>query len=370
MRKRMLKLAACFLALGIAVPGQAVVTVCAEEGAVVVVDGANAQETASGTEQQTTAQTEQQTAAQTEHQTAAQTETEAAKKKKKKKKKKKAAQTETPAAEDLKGQMIFAQCEDHINIRKGPGTESEVVGKIYDDCMANVLSQDGEWLEIQSGNAVGFVKREYFVTGAEAQLVAEKVGYHVATIYAEELNVRATPDDDAEVIGVAYKGEELEAVSYENDWIQVCLGDEIYGYVNAYYAGFDTYYPEAETLEEEEARLEAERAQEEYVEEPVPEETYAPTSDSGSQSSWTAPVQTQTQTAPVQTEAPAETEKQTEAPAETEAKTEAPAETEAPTEAPATEAPVTEAPADNSTDSGSDDMYYDVATDQMVPFSS
>ncbi len=83
MRKRMLKLIACFLAMGLVFPGQTVFTVCAEEGAVVITDNGGAQESESETQQQTTVQTE----SETQPQTAAQTETEAAKKKKKRRKK-------------------------------------------------------------------------------------------------------------------------------------------------------------------------------------------------------------------------------------------------------------------------------------------
>ena len=37
--------------------------------------------------------------------------------------------------------------------------------------------------------------------------------------------------------------------------MKVALGNDVYGYVNAYYVGYDTYYATAETLDEEQARL-------------------------------------------------------------------------------------------------------------------
>jgi cell wall-associated NlpC family hydrolase len=57
---------------------------------------------------------------------------------------------------------------------------------------------------------------------------------------------------------MAYSSDELEVVAYEGDWMKVALGGDTYGYVNAYYVGYDTYYATAETLEEEQARLDQE----------------------------------------------------------------------------------------------------------------
>ena len=90
--------------------------------------------------------------------------------------------------------------------------------------------------------------------------IAEQVAYNVAVVHPDELNVRSNPSEDGEVIDVAYSSEELEVVAYDNDWMKVALGDDVYGYVNAYYVEYKTYYPTAETLEEEAARLEAEEA--------------------------------------------------------------------------------------------------------------
>ena len=99
------------------------------------------------------------------------------------------------------------------------------------------------------------MKAEYFATGQAAQEIAEEVAYNVATVYADALTVRAEPSEDAAEIGTVYSTDELEVVDYDGDWMEVALGDGVYGYVNAYYVGYDTYYATGETLEEEEERL-------------------------------------------------------------------------------------------------------------------
>lgn len=172
-------------------------------------------------------------------------------------------QTEAPETEpvvdtSMSGEMAFAQCDEYINIRSGADIDSEVVGKVYNNNSVTILSQVGDWYEVQSGNATGYVKAEYFATGQAAQEIAEEVAYNVATVYAEALTVRSEPSEDAAEIGTVYSTDELEVVDYEGDWMKVALGGDAYGYVNAYYVGYDTYYATGETLEEEQERLDQE----------------------------------------------------------------------------------------------------------------
>ena len=160
---------------------------------------------------------------------------------------------------DAAGTLAFAQCEEYINIRQNPDTDSEVVAKIYNHGAAEIEEQDGDWYKIRSGNAEGYVKAEYFATGAEAETIAEQAAYRVAEVYPDQLNVRTEPSEDSDVVTTASKDQELEVVAGDGDWMKVALGDDVYGYINAYYVGYNVYYPQAETLEEEQARLAAEQ---------------------------------------------------------------------------------------------------------------
>ncbi|MCD7956073.1 MAG: SH3 domain-containing protein, partial [Lachnospiraceae bacterium] len=168
------------------------------------------------------------------------------------------------AEASLEGELIFAQCEDYVNIRSESSTDGEITAKIYNNGSATVLSVvedsngDGEWYEITSGNAYGYVKADYFATGEEAESIAEEIAYNVATVQVEYLNIRAEASTDSEVIDVAPESAQIEVVLYGEDWMKVALGNDVYGYIKAEYVEYDTYYPVAETLEEEEARLIAE----------------------------------------------------------------------------------------------------------------
>ena len=166
-----------------------------------------------------------------------------------------AAETEAAVDTSLNGTQAFAQCDEYINVRSGADTNSEVVGKVYNNGSVTILGQTGDWYEVQSGNVTGYVKAEYFATGSEAEAIAEEVGYNVATVYPEALMIRSEPSEDSEAIGMAESSDQLEVVAYEGDWMKVALDADTYGYVNAYYVSYDTYYSTAETLEEEQARL-------------------------------------------------------------------------------------------------------------------
>ncbi|MCD8396496.1 MAG: SH3 domain-containing protein, partial [Lachnospiraceae bacterium] len=260
-------------------------------------------------------------------------------------------ESESEEEDSVVGELIFAQCEEYINIRDEASTDGEITAKIYNNGSATVLSVDGEWYEITSGNAHGYVKAEYFATGEEAAAIAEEIAYNVATVKVEYLNIRAEASTDSELVDVAKENDEIEVVLYGEDWMKVALGNDVYGYIKAEYVDYATYYPVAETLEEEEARLiaegllaeteaaeadeNAESEQKEAASTEATEQTDAETAQTVSETS----VETEAEPSdlPAQTSyedagtAQAETIVQTEAPqTETVAQTEAVTQTEAP----------------------------------------
>ena len=169
------------------------------------------------------------------------------------------------SAEDAEtGDLIFAQCEEYINVRSEADENSEVVAKLYNDAAATVEeTEDNGWYKITSGNAVGYVKAEYFATGEKAQEIASQVGYNVAVVNAEALNIRTAPSEESDVIDVAGQSDELEVVDTSEGWATVALGNDVYGFIHPDYCQYKTYYPTAVTLEEEAAREAALRRAEE-----------------------------------------------------------------------------------------------------------
>ena len=261
------------------------------------------------------------------------------------------------AADAETGELIFAQCESYINIRSEADENSEVVAKLYNDGSATVEETDEDgWYKIKSGNAIGYVKSEYFATGEQAKEIADKVAYNVAVVNAKALNVRATPSEESTVIDVASESEELEVVDTSGEWATVALGNDVYGFIHPDYCEYKTYYPTAVTLEEEADRQAAEEASYKEVSENTDisdSEDVSYAEDTASADATYTDETPSTDTAYVdetpETDVPYTEVPETEAPYTEAPETEAPytevPETEAPyTEAPETEAPETEAP--------------------------
>ena len=131
-----------------------------------------------------------------------------------------AAETEAAVDTSLNGTQAFAQCDEYINVRSSADTDSEVVGKVYNNGSVTILGQTGDWYEVQSGNVTGYVKADYFATGSEAEVIADEVGYNVATVHPEALMIRSEPSEDSEAIGMAEGSDQLEVVAYEGDWMK------------------------------------------------------------------------------------------------------------------------------------------------------
>lgn len=48
-----------------------------------------------------------------------------------------------------------------VNIRKAPGTENEIIGKLCADAKVKITGIDGEWLKISHDSSVGYVHGDY-----------------------------------------------------------------------------------------------------------------------------------------------------------------------------------------------------------------
>lgn len=237
----------------------------------------------------------------------------------------------------------ISTAEDCVMIRKEPSADSEAVGKLYFGAGFEVLSDEGEWIHIQSGSCEGYVSADYVVTGKDAEEVAKNTDAvnSYAKIVADGVEIKAEASDDAEVIATAGNEEILEVVAVipESNWTKVNK-DGVEGYVKNQAVEVGVDYTSAISMEEEAQReAELQRALEEEAR-LAAEAQAAETEASVEQPE--APAE-QPEAPAEQPEAPAE---QTEAPAE---QPEAPVEqTEAPAEQPEAPAEETEAPAENN----------------------
>ena len=123
----------------------------------------------------------------------------------------------------------IANVENHLNIREGAGEEFDLAGILQVDAGCEILSQDGEWYQIRSGEVRGFVKGEYLLTGEAAAQRAEEVKLIVATSITQTLNARVEPNTDSTIWTTIAEGEELQVLEDLGAWIKVDVdGDECF----------------------------------------------------------------------------------------------------------------------------------------------
>ena len=177
-------------------------------------------------------------------------------------------QLETPDSENepepfsLIGSLIVADVNDYVNIRQEPNTESEIVGKLYDDSVGNIIEISDDWFYIESGKAKGYVKSEYVLTGEAAINKAEEVGIKMARVNTTTLKVRMEPSTEAKVLGLVPDGDLLQVLELTEGFAKVSV-EEGEGYVSLDYVELYTENVYAESKEEEEARLKKEREERE-----------------------------------------------------------------------------------------------------------
>ena len=153
--------------------------------------------------------------------------------------------------------VAIAQVDEYVNIRDAASTEGNVVGKLYNNCKAEILGKtDDGWYLIQSGEVTGYVSSDYFVTGSQAEALAQEVGTDMATVKdgTETLMVRSSADSNSEAISMVGDSEKLRVLEDDGDWVKVAVDDDVEGYVSKEYVDCDTEFVEAESVEQAEAR--------------------------------------------------------------------------------------------------------------------
>ena len=166
---------------------------------------------------------------------------------------------ETPVVASEYADVAIAQVNDYVNVRSEANTDSEVLGKLYNNSAATVLSTEGEWYLISSGSVTGYVKSEYVVVGDEE--LAKSVSRRVATVTTETLKVRLEASTEAGVLTLVPEGDDLTVIDESIEgWVGVTT-EEGDGYVSVDYVTLSTEYIHAESKEEEAARLAKEEAE-------------------------------------------------------------------------------------------------------------
>lgn len=165
------------------------------------------------------------------------------------------SENETPVVKSEYDDIAIAQVTNYVNLRSEPSEEGEILGKLYNNSAATIISVEGDWYKIKSGTVDGYVKAEFVVSGAEAEKLAKEVGHRTATVNTETLKVRNDAGLDATVQTLIPEGESYDVVEELDGWVKIAVDTDIEGYVSSEYVNLETEFVEAESIEEEKARL-------------------------------------------------------------------------------------------------------------------
>lgn len=164
--------------------------------------------------------------------------------------------------------VAVSQVTDYVNIREQATTDSKIVGKIYNNCAATILEtvegEGGKWYRIQSGTVTGYMKAQYFITGTEAEKLAQSIGREFVTINTEKLRLREQPNLNSQTLTMLSNGARYVVQGEEGDFYKVEVDADLIGYIAKSYCKTEVEFDQAVSLEEERQKLadEAERKRE------------------------------------------------------------------------------------------------------------
>ena len=151
--------------------------------------------------------------------------------------------------------LAIANVDHYVNVRTEPSTDGTIVGKIYSGAVAHILSvvdgENGEWFQVVSGNVEGYTKAEYFFYGDAAAEVIDDYVARYATVLADRLNVRSNPGTEFSRVGYINKGERVQILEDQGEWLKVQYTESVIGFVSAEYVTVSEEFVYAKTLEEE-----------------------------------------------------------------------------------------------------------------------
>lgn len=157
--------------------------------------------------------------------------------------------------------VAISHVSNYVNVRTEANTDSDIVGKIYNNCAATILStvdgEGGKWYQIQSGTVKGYIKAEYFITGTEAEKIAKKVG----TMYAKVVNtstlrLREEPNTTSTTLTLLSMDAEYVALEETGDFVKIQVDADLIGYVHKDYVNIRVEFKQAVSVEEEKQQKE------------------------------------------------------------------------------------------------------------------
>lgn len=109
-----------------------------------------------------------------------------------------------------------------VNVRKGPGTDSEVAFKVTGGSRVEICGESGNWYLIKANNGkTGYISRNYVTAGTRKTT-------------STAVNMREGAGTGYGIIQVVYKGTPVTATSVSGNWTRVTVNGKT-GYIYSTY---------------------------------------------------------------------------------------------------------------------------------------
>jgi peptidoglycan DL-endopeptidase CwlO len=148
--------------------------------------------------------------------------------------------------------------DSYVNVRSKPSTDSEVVGKLYRGCAADILEYlEGDWVKIKSGDVNGYIASNFLAIGDQAETMADEYAKITATVNTETLRVREKPSTDSKILTLIPRGEPYIVLKQNDEWVEILLGtdedngQDFTGFVAKDYVTITVEFKVAISIEEE-----------------------------------------------------------------------------------------------------------------------
>lgn len=144
---------------------------------------------------------------------------------------------------------------DRLNVRSEPSLSATVYTQLFIGAEALFLKQEGDWIQIQYGDIIGWVSASYVaineniaeaiktdenidVVEEQAQQIISENDPNTFTILVDEVNIRKKADLNAKKLGVATKGQQFKVLDRENNWVQIQYSKKKTGWIYSFYGTF------------------------------------------------------------------------------------------------------------------------------------
>jgi cell wall-associated NlpC family hydrolase len=159
--------------------------------------------------------------------------------------------------------------DNYVNVRSKPSTDSEVVGKLYKGCAADILERlEGDWVKIKSGDVEGYIASNFLAIGEAAEVMVDEYATKWATVNTQTLRVREKQSTDSKILTLIPQGETYVVVKEHDEWVELLLGsdddtgNDFTGFVSKDLIDIKVEFKYAISVEEENRiRLEQEEAE-------------------------------------------------------------------------------------------------------------